>query len=150
MAFNFEEYASQGKAFLRELAANLGHPADEQTTARILRAVLHTFRDRITMSESLDVLAQLPMFLKSVYVEQWKYRETPLKLRSMEDFKEAVKAEQNRLGERQFNWPESTEEIVKTTFLSLKKYLTEGEATHVLSQMPKEIQEIFDFQQANH
>lgn len=147
MAFNFDQYAQEGKAFLRELAANLGHPEDEQTTARILRAVLHTFRDRITISENLDVLAQLPMFLKSVYVEQWKYRETPLKLRTLEDFKDAVKAEQARLGEQQFQWKEPTEEIIKTTFLSLKKFLTEGEAADVLSQMPKEIQELFDFEQ---
>ena len=146
MAFNFEEYAQEGKAFLRELAANLGHPEEEQTTARILRAVLHTFRDRITISESLDVLAQLPMFLKGIYVEQWKYRETPLKLRSLEEFKDAVKAEQAQLGEQEFQWKEPTEEIIKTTFLSLKKYLTEGQAQHVLGQMPKEIQEIFDYE----
>lgn len=150
MAFNFEEYANEGKAFVRELAANLGHADDEQTTARVLRAVLHTFRDRITISESLDVLAQLPMFLKSVYVEQWKYRETPLKLRSMNEFKDAVKAEQSKFGEQAFDWQESTEEIIKTTFLSLKKYLTEGQVAHVLSQMPQEIQELFDFQQAKH
>lgn len=147
MAFNFDKYAQEGKAFLRELAANLGHPDDEQTTVRVLRAVLHTFRDRITISESLDVLAQLPTFLKAIYVEQWKYRETPLKIRTLEEFKDAVKAEQARLGEQEFQWKEPTEEIIKTTFLSLKKYLTEGEARDVLSQMPKEIQELFDFEQ---
>lgn len=150
MAFNFEKYANEGKAFLRKLATDLGHPEDEQSAARVLRAVLHTFRDRITMSESLDVLAQLPMFLKGVYVEQWKYREAPLKFRNMDDFKDAVKAEQERLGEQQFSWNESTEEIIRITFLSLKEYLTEGQAAHVLSQMPKDIQEIFEFEQANH
>lgn len=147
MAFNFETYANEGKAFLRELASNLGHPDDEQTAARVLRAVLHTFRDRITISESLDVLAQLPMFLKGVYVEQWKYREAPLKIKTLEEFKEAVKKEQANFGEQSFGWQEPTEEIIKTTFLSLKKFLTEGEASHVLGQMPKEIQELFDFEQ---
>lgn len=149
MAINFEEYAKEGKTFLKELAADLGHPGEEETTARVLRAVLHTFRDRITMSESLDVLSQLPMFLKAIYVEQWKYMETPLKIRGLEEFKDAVKAEQAKFGEQEFQWKESTEEIIKTTFLSLKKYLTEGQAGHVLGQMPKEVQEIFDFEHSS-
>lgn len=147
MAFNFDKYAQEGKAFLNELAANLGHPEESQAAGRALRAVLHVFRDRITISESLDVLAQLPTFLRGIYTEQWKYRETPLKLRNLDEFKDAVKAEQARLGERDFQWEESTEEIIKRTFLSLKKYLGEGEARHVLSQMPKDIQELFDFEQ---
>lgn len=147
MAFNFDKYAQEGRTFLKELAANLGHPGEDQAAGRTLRAVLHVFRDRITISESLDVLAQLPMFLRGIYTEQWKYRETPLKLRNLDAFKDAVKAEQAKLGEQEFQWEESTEEIIKKTFLSLKKYLGEGEAKDVLSQMPKDVQELFDFEQ---
>lgn len=146
MAFNFEKFANEGKAFIHELAVNLGHPHEDEATARVLRSVFHVFRDRITVSESLDVIAQLPFFLKAVYVDQWKYRETPKKFSTMQEFVEEVKATQSRLGEREFAWPEPTEEIIKITFNTLKKYLTEGEATHVLSQMPKEIQEVFGYE----
>lgn len=38
----------------------------------MLRAVLQTLRDRISMSESLDLMSQLPAAPKIVYVEDWK------------------------------------------------------------------------------
>jgi len=149
--YNFDQYAQEGQAFTNKLANNLNHPEDKATTARVLKAVLHTFRDSILISEAFDFMAQLPMFLKAIFVDQWKYRETPKKLRSLEAFVQEVEAEQVKLGERDFGWPESTEELVKTTFLTLKKeYLTDGAAEHVLSQMPKEVQELFDFQQPQH
>jgi hypothetical protein len=59
------------------------------------------------------------------------------------------KAEQAKFGEQEFQWKESTEENIKTTFLSLKKYLTEGQGGHVLGQMPKEVQEVFDFEHSS-
>ena len=149
--YNFDKYAQEGQAFLNRLADNLGHPEDKATAARALKAVLHVFRDSMLISEAVDFMAQLPMFLKAVFVDQWKYRETPKKLRSLEAFTQEVKAEQSKLGEQDFGWPESTEEIIKTIFLTLKEeYLSEGAAKDVLSQMSKEVQELFDFHQPQH
>ena len=146
--YNFNKITQEGQTFMNRLAVNLGHPDDEATTGRVLKAVLHVFRDSIQLSEAFDFMAQLPLFLKAVFVDQWKYRETPHQLRSREAFVQEVEAYQARMGERDFDWPESTAEIVKTTFLTLKgEYLTEGQAKDVLSQMPKEVQELFDFQQ---
>ena len=149
--YNFDKFSQEGRTFMRQLATELGHPEDEATTGRVLKAVLHVFRDSIMISEAFDFMAQLPLFLKAVFVDQWKYQETPKKLRSLEAFVQEVEARQSRMGERDFGWPESTEEIVKTTFLMLKEeYLTEGAAKDVLSQMPKEVQELFDFHQPQH
>lgn len=141
MSFNINKFAQEGFTFVHELSNQLGHPGEDEATSRLLRAVLHTLRDRITMSESLDVLAQLPMFLKAVYVEQWKYREKPLKYESMEEFCAHVKEEQSRMGERDFQWNESTEELIRRTFAALGKYLTQRQARHVMDQLPKEIKE---------
>jgi uncharacterized protein (DUF2267 family) len=149
--YNFDKFAQEGQTFLNRLANNLGHPEDQVTTARVLKSVLHVFRDSMLISEAFDFMAQLPFFLKAVFVDQWKYRETPKKLRSLKAFSQEVKAEQAKLGEKDFSWPESTEEIVKTTFLTLKEeYLSEGEAKDVLSQMSKEVQELFEFHQPQH
>ncbi len=141
MSLSINKFAQEGSTFINELSSELGHPGENEATTRLLRSVLHVTRDRITMSENLDVIAQLPMFLKAVYVEQWKYREKPLKFDTMDEFCQKVKDHQSSMGEKDFQWNESTEELVRRTFSALRKYLSQGEARHVLDQMPKEIKE---------
>jgi uncharacterized protein (DUF2267 family) len=144
MSFNIDKFAKEGRTFINELNDQLGHPGEDEASSRLLRSVLHVLRDRITISENLDVLAQLPMFLKAVYVEQWKYREKPLKFDTMEDFKERVKKEQSRMGERDFQWSEPTEELIINIFIALRRYFSDGQLKHIFDQMPKEIKEVME------
>lgn len=144
MALNFEKYAQEATAFMRGLAKELNHPNDLNQTQIILRSVLHTLRDRITVSESLNYLAQLPMFLKAIYVDNWKYHEKPERLKNIADFGEKVKEHQAEYGENQFDWPESTEEIIKKTLSYInRKYVTEGEIEDIKAQLPAELEHIF-------
>ncbi len=73
MAINFEKFAQEGNEFLSRLATSLGHPEEKGRTGIIMRSVMHTLRERITVGESLNLLSQLPMFLKGIYVDKWKY-----------------------------------------------------------------------------
>jgi uncharacterized protein (DUF2267 family) len=54
MALDFNKYAQEGNEFLHSLAKELGHEKEINQTAIILKSVLHTLRDRITISESID------------------------------------------------------------------------------------------------
>ena len=140
----FDNYFNEANAYVNELAYELGHENDQKSTIRLLRAVLHTIRDRITFGESLHLLAQLPMVLKALYVEQWTYHENPpLFYDDIAGFTEAVKNEQAKFGEQKFGRKESAEDQVKVVIASLRKFITDGEAIHVLDQMPKEVRELF-------
>ena len=140
----FDEYLNEANRFVNELSKELGHPEEEEQTIRLLRSVLHTIRDRISVSESLDFLSQLPMILKAFYVEQWAYHEKPpLHYEDLEGFAAAVKSQQARLGEKNFDWPEPTGEIVKKVLKALRQYVTDGQAIHVLEQLPKGVRELF-------
>jgi uncharacterized protein (DUF2267 family) len=151
MANYFEKFAQEGNAYINQLAADLGHPEEKGQAYILLRAVLHTVRDRITMSESLHMLSQLPMFLKAIFTEHWQYREQPLQFQTVEEFKEAVKQEQARHGEQQFNWSQSTEDLISMVLSSLgTRYLTEGQLQHIATQMPKEIQPLFPVASESH
>lgn len=144
MANYFDKFAQEGNEYLNELAADMGHPEEKGQTYILLRSVLHVLRDRITISESFHVLSQLPMFLRGIYVEQWEYREKPLKIDSLQEFKDAVKQEQAKFGERQFDWSQPTEDLISMILTSLgTRYLTEGQLQHIATQMPKEIQPLF-------
>lgn len=150
MANYFDKFAQEGNEYLNELAAGMGHPEEEGQTYILLRSVLHVLRDRITISESFHVLSQLPMFLRGLYVEQWEYRETPLKIDSLEEFKTAVKQEQAKLGEQQFDWGQHTEDLISMVLTSLgTRYLTEGQLQHIATQMPKELQGLFPVETEN-
>ena len=138
----FDKFAQEGNEFLHELARDLGHPEELDKTMILLKATLHTLRDRITIGESFDLLSQLPLVLKGVYTEHWKYKETPEKYKSYDEFITAVKEEQRLHGETEFNWSEKTDELVTTVFSTLhRKYLSGGQLEHVINNLPKEIQE---------
>lgn len=140
----FDKHVKEINTYLKELSFELGHENDTEQTVRLLRAVLHTIRDRITIPESIDLLAQLPMMLKAIYVEQWSCHEKPpLSFDDIEGFTEAVKNKQAQFGERKFDWNESTEELAMIVISSLRKYITDGQAIHVMDQMPKEVKELF-------
>lgn len=139
---NFDKFCQEANAFIGKLAQRLGYPEEKKRTMIVLRAVLHTIRDRITMAESLDLISQLPMILKAVYVEQWKYSEKPpLQYETLEEMKRKIKHEQMRLGERQFDWQLSTEEIMSTVIDCLGDYLTQGQINDLRDQMPKEVKD---------
>lgn len=144
-SLNFEKFAAEGNQFMNELALNLDHPGeqDRAQVGRILKAVLHVLRDRLTIAQSFHVLSQFPMFLKAIYVEDWKYSEKPLKLKTVEDFKEAVKQVQSQLGEIKFDWQMSTEEIVTRVLQTLKKYIPPGQMDDIVQEIPTELKQLF-------
>lgn len=143
MGLNFEKYAHEGNSFIKELAANLGHPEETARTGIILKAVFHTLRDKLSIGESLNLISQLPMFLKGIYVDNWEYKEKPSDVRSVEDFKDEVKRYQDLYGEQQFNWETPTEEIIRTVLSSLSKYISAGEMEDIISQMPRPLKKFF-------
>jgi len=144
MGIDFNKYAQEGYTFLHELTVKLGHEGEEAQTGILLRAVLHTLRDRIAIEESLNLLAQLPMFLKGLYVENWKFKPGTSRIERLKDFTEAVKKEQQKYGETKFNWEESTADLIKVVIKCLSKYISDGEMLDVLAQLPTEIRDLME------
>ncbi len=122
------------------MANDLGHPEEKQRVMIIWRAVMHTIRDRIQISESLDLISPLPMILKGIYTTGWKYTEKPpYDFTTIEQMKTQVKALQNQYGEQEFSWSKSTDEIISIVLDSLERYLPEGQMEHIRGQLPQEI-----------
>lgn len=144
MTLNFDKYAQEGHTFVKHLAQELNHPEEESRVGIILRSVLHALRDRISIEENFDVISQLPMFLKAIYVHEWKYRDNVDRLKNMDEFTQKVKEEQQKYGETEFNWSESTEEIVSQTvaFIS-ERYWSEGLINDIKANLPEDIHRIF-------
>ncbi|HEX2970495.1 MAG TPA: DUF2267 domain-containing protein [Bacteroidales bacterium] len=143
MGLNFEKYAHEGNSFIKELSMNLGHPGETARAGIILRAVMHTLRERISIGESLNLVSQLPMFLKGIYVDNWEFNDRQSRIKTIEDFKDEVKRLQEQYGEQQFDWELPTDEIIRVVFSTLNRYVSEGESEDIIAQMPKELKELF-------
>ena len=74
MALNFNQYATEGNTFLKDYAKEMNMPHDRNKAGRIFTAIMHALRDIIPPEESLQLIAQLPMFLKAVYVNGWNIK----------------------------------------------------------------------------
>jgi uncharacterized protein (DUF2267 family) len=140
---DLEKFVHETHEYINRLASDLGHPEEKQRVMIIWRAVMHTIRDRIQISESLDLLSPLPMILKGIYTTGWKYSETPpFDYETMEQMKTQVKALQNEYVEEEFNWNLPTEEIISIVLDSLERYFSEGQMNHIRGQLPKDVKHL--------
>lgn len=138
-----EKYIHETHDYINRLAEDLGHPEEQRRVMIIWRAVMHTIRDRITISESMDLISSLPMILKGMYTMGWKYHETPpLEYETMEQMKTRVKAFQNQYGESEFDWGKGTDEIISITLDSLERYFSDGQMEHIQNQLPQEVKAV--------
>lgn len=140
MALHFEQYAAEGNTFVKDYAKHMGFGKDTDKAGRILSAILHALRDVIPVNESLQLIAQFPMFLKAVYVNGWSTRRKPDDIRRMEDFIERVRhhcgvSAPGDLGEDD----DLVERYIELTFLYLRKYVSLGELEDVRDTLPKDL-----------
>jgi uncharacterized protein (DUF2267 family) len=138
MALNFENYAIKGNQFMRELSEKLGFEDEPQRAARILKSVLHTLRDHLTIEESLQMLAQLPMFLKAIYVEGWSAKKKK-KISHISEFLDEVWENDGKSARNDFGDGEETLADIVMVFLMLRNYVSEGEMNNIAAVLPKEL-----------
>lgn len=142
-AMNFDKYAQEGNLFMHELGEILNHPGEEDRAqaGRLLRAVLHTLRDHISIGQSLNLISQFPMFLKAIYVDQWQLSADQERIKTMEAFTAKVEQKQREEGEVNFDWNEPTRQLIEYVLIMLGKYVSEGELADIEAELPGEIRQ---------
>src|SRR4051794_18155611 len=111
MSLDFEKYAAKGNELVNLLSEDLQVPRD--MAGRILRAVLHALRNRVSIEASIQFMAQLPMALKSVYVEGWKLPSTYNRIRHLNDFLDEIRNEDYQVAGYDFGDNEKAKQAVK-------------------------------------
>jgi len=138
MSVNFNQYAAEGNAFIKSYAKSMNLGNDTATAGRILSSVLHGLREVISMEESLQLLAQFPMFLKAIYVNGWSSRRKE-KVRNMEDFIDLVRRFNGKTSINDLGSDEEAENHIRTTFLMLRQYVSLGELEDIRTELPKDL-----------
>ena len=137
MALNFNQYAVEANSFMKEYAEKL-NITDKDKAGRILSAVLHGLREVISTQESLQLIAQFPMFLKAVYVNGWTKHKTK-KIKTMEEFIDLVRKYNGLTSIHDFGSDEIAENYINTTFILLRRYISLGEMEDLRAELPKEL-----------
>ena len=133
MALNFNQYATDANSFMKD--------EDKDKAGRILSAILHGLREVISTEESLQLIAQLPMFLKAVYVNGWSSHKKQ-RIKSMIEFIDLINRFDGVTAVNDFESDKKTIKYIKTTFLVLRKYISHGELKDIRTELPKELKSL--------
>jgi uncharacterized protein (DUF2267 family) len=140
MIMDFDKFATNGNRFLKELSTSLNAPWDREHAAYALKATLNTLREQLTVEESLQLIAQLPMFLKAVYVDGWSIKKHDLP-RHHGGFLDRVMEHLAMLGPVPHNG-HSMEVMVRAVFFNLRNHISDGEWEDVLAQLPRDVKKL--------
>ncbi|GAA1821180.1 DUF2267 domain-containing protein [Planosporangium flavigriseum] len=130
---SFDTTVDKTNRLLKEIEQQYGWPKERRNQSyAALRGTLHALRDRMTVEESAQFSAQLPMLVRGLYYEGWDPTNVPVKM-GREDFLNRVRQE------FPYEVQGGTNELVTTVIQALKLYGTEGEWDHIRASMPKEL-----------
>ena len=141
MSLDFEKFAQKGNEFLNEIARELGHAHDKDKAGRKLRAILHGMRDQITLEESIQLIAQLPMFLKAIYVDNWGLNKKN-KINHLNEFIKVVKKYDPNTADLDFINDDEILIATEVIFFVLQKYISEGEMEHIKAVLPMDLKKL--------
>lgn len=122
--------------WINELSDDLEWP-DKGRTYLLLRETLHAVRDFLTVDETADLSAQLPVLIRGIYFDGWVPSRTPAHPRAKKDFLARVSA-------RFVDEPLDDEErAVAAVFDLLRRHISEGEFDQVANSMRKSLRELW-------
>jgi uncharacterized protein (DUF2267 family) len=128
----FDSTLQVTNGWLNEVMEELGME-DRHRAFQAMRAVLHAIRDRLTVAETADLGAQLPMMLRGMYYEGWNPAVVPNKVRRREDFLSSIRATFR-------DHPEiSPEGVVWAVFKVLERHVSWGDIQDVKQMLPENI-----------
>lgn len=140
MEAKFEEFAQDAKRFIETVAQELETPGDVDHAYRVTQAVIQSLRDHIPIEESMEMIAQLPMILKAMYVNGWRINKERKHYHSKQELLESVCKEADRA--EHFDFQNNCKGAVQAVLRTIKRFVDAEELVDVRGQMPEEVAEI--------
>lgn len=132
----FTHEAQQAQQWVNELDDDLNWD-DKGRAYRLLRSVLHTLRDFLSIEEVADLSAQLPIVIRGVFFEEWDPSTAPVWKRKKQDFIEQVASDFK-------NDPlDNADVAVAAVFKLMDRHISQGEITQVRNSMQKSLRNLW-------
>ncbi len=137
MTPDFEKYEIRGSEFVKLVADEL--EVSMEKAGLIIRAVFHALRNQLVHEESFQLIAQLPMALKGVFVDGWKFDKDYSQISYLNDFLNEVGDEDGGLAVYDFGNNIKAKAAVAAIFKALHYFVSDGELNDVINMMPTEL-----------
>jgi uncharacterized protein (DUF2267 family) len=133
MSDTFSTTVEKTNRILKDIEKAYEWPKDRRNQSyAALRAVLHSLRDRLTVDESAQLAAQLPLLVRGVYFDGWDPSIVPMKM-NKEQFLERVRHE------FRYEVDGGVEPLVHTVLQAVRRHVTDGEWDDIMSGMPRDL-----------
>lgn len=127
----FDTTVQTTNRWLNEIGEVVG--PDRQRAYDVLRAVLHSLRDRLTTDQAAHLGAQLPMLVRGIYFEGWKPSRNPQTYGSQQEFLGHIKDELRNV--RSIDPKDGARAVFKV----INHHIDPDEAADVMQGLPKEV-----------
>jgi uncharacterized protein (DUF2267 family) len=141
MSLHFYAYARKGYEFIDDIASAL-KTSDTDKAGRLTRCVLRALRNQLSLDDSFRFIAQLPMALKAVYVDGWKFSSPGEKTTANTDFIAEVVKEDANSAWRDFSKKSEVKDVVLAVFKVISKHIGVGEMEQVIKMLPSDLQHL--------
>ncbi len=131
----FDAALQDSHIWLNEVAGELQLDDNERRVAlHVLRAVLHTLRDRLPIDVMANLSAQLPLLIRGLFFENWDPHPKAARQIGLDDFADALDREL-----REFPQAVGVEDAVCAVFAVLGAHISLGEWRKIAKTLPREL-----------
>ncbi|RJQ26023.1 DUF2267 domain-containing protein [Candidatus Parcubacteria bacterium] len=134
---SFDDTVQQTNILLKDIINEFGWDERRDMAYDVLRAVIQTLRDRLTVEEAVQFGAQLPMLVRGFYYEGWRPSEVPKKMHKEEFFAEVRK-------KFPFDVEQSNEDLIRGVLLALTRFVSKGEMDDIKGILPKDLGQVLE------
>ena len=132
----FDTTLQKTQEWLKDIMAELKWE-DKHRAYQALRAVLHALRDRLTIEETAQLGAQLPLLIRGAYYEGWQPHGKPLRERSQEEFLGHI---EDTFGD---DISVNARKVSHAVLQVLAKHVSQGEIEDIKHTMPTELRALW-------
>jgi uncharacterized protein (DUF2267 family) len=138
----FDKHYQEASRFIRKLAMRIGTPGDTDHAIRVLKSVFITLRRKLIPDDSLNIVSQLPLVVKGIYVDGWNINEPLLEAQTYDEFLYELRHNTVRRADIDFGNDDLAKKKITAVFTSLREYIPVGELNHIREELPKEVAEM--------
>ncbi|MGW3045702.1 DUF2267 domain-containing protein [Kitasatospora sp. NPDC001159] len=128
---NFDHAVQTANTWLIDVAKATGNEEDRHRAYRLLRAWLHTLRDRLPTDVAAHLGAQLPTLVRGVYYEGWDPHPTPVKFDRQEYL--------DRFGHEASLAAEDAEDAARAVTGAVFLHIPPEQLAHVFDALPHDL-----------
>ena len=132
----FDTTVHKTHAWLHDIMQELGWE-DRHKAYLALRTTLHALRDRLSVEDTAQLGAQLPMLIRGLYYEGWNPTGKPEKVRHKTAFLAPIR------DHFRDDWQVDPEEVARAVLKVLTQHVSEGEIADIKHCLPAELRALW-------